>query len=264
MTEISVLKRGRLVEQMQILCVAFGLFLLLLYFILLRMGFLLPYTVYWISLSLCVSPVVIGVTDDHRKVALWSVLVFSIIVGLQGPLLTPYNVPYGTDAIYQYQISETILDNGRWYAGIGTNQGVDYSYYPILPMWLSMVSIATGLQLSSSVLWALPVVKTFLIPAIVYCIFRRGFSKKVATVAAFIYLTAPSTHASAQAFGVILAILAFACRSVTNRHVDNFVAFETRDLVLQVLDERGAIGGLGRTDRMKRLCSGAGRLRWNV
>src|ERR1043166_1912886 len=58
--------------------------------------------------------------------------------------------------------------------------------------------------------------------------------------------------------------LALARGAVANGHVDDLVAFETNDLVLQLPDERSSITCLGRTDRMQRLRSGARRLRRHI
>lgn len=186
-----------------------GFSVLLLYLGILRAGDLPPYEVYFLSLLLIVFPVLLFVGGlSSERSATVGLVVFSCAVNLMYPLLTRFDITYDADSVYMYQLVTLILQQGHWQPGTGTGIAVGYSLYPILPVFISTLSLLTSLPLSVSVLWCLAPARAIAMPVLMVGFFRKYLSREASIVATFTFLTAPLLHHTANEAMAILFVIA--------------------------------------------------------
>ncbi len=142
------------------------------------------------ALALAAAPMMLAI---FRRPPVLAVLPAVALVFLLYPLFTPYGIPSGQDAIFNYQFADAILLSGRWAPTLGvTYQAVAYSYYPASAVFNAELASFTGLPLLGTYLWGVPLLRLLMLPAIIYAVGHRYFGQRVAFVALLIFMATPS------------------------------------------------------------------------
>ena len=143
------------------------------------------------GLTLVAAPLVVGI---FRRPVILFVIPPIALVFLLYPLFVPYGIPYGQDPIYNYQFALSLLKTGHWVVGGGavTNQAVAYAYYPGSGVFNAELSAFTGVPLSRTILWGIPLLRLLMLPATIYGLAHRYFGTRVVFGAVLIFLATPS------------------------------------------------------------------------
>ncbi len=143
-----------------------------------------------VGLTLVASPLVLAV---FRRPPLLFVLPSIALVFLLYPLFSPFGVPFGQDAIFNFQFASSLLGSGQWTPGAGVSlQAVAYSYYPASGVFNAELSAFTGVPLYQTFQWGVPLLRLLILPLVVYDLGRRFLGPQVGLVGVLVFLATPS------------------------------------------------------------------------
>jgi hypothetical protein len=151
------------------------------------------------------------VTVFHRLPLLFVVAPVLLLFFLY-PIFSPYGLPYDRDSVYVFQFAQHIFASQTWTPAAGvTEQGIVYSYYPGVGVFLAEVATLTDLPLLTTFSWSLDLFRLLVIPPAVYALASRLFGSRVAPLAVLLYLVEPSIEMNIptqQDFAVTFFLLA--------------------------------------------------------
>ena len=154
--------------------------------------FFLPSRVFFVcSLGLAVVPFLLVVFSN--RVPYLFLLIPTALCFLLYPLLEPYGVLYGQDAIFNFQFASTFLMHTVWVAGANTSgEAVVYSYYPASGLFNAEGSVFLGIPLTSSFPWVLPIMRLLVLPPLIYAVGSRLLGPRAGVLGVFFYMAVPS------------------------------------------------------------------------
>ncbi|MGA8302518.1 MAG: hypothetical protein WA691_01445 [Thermoplasmata archaeon] len=154
--------------------------------------FLLPSRVFFVfSLGLAVVPFLLVLFANRIPYLL--LLIPTALVFLLYPLLSPYGVIYGQDALFNFQFAQSLLLHSIWVAGANTSgEAVTYSYFPGSGIFNAEGSVFLGIPLTSSFPWTLPVMRLLVMPPVLYAVGNRLLGPRAAVLGVFLYMAVPS------------------------------------------------------------------------
>jgi hypothetical protein len=168
-----------------------------------------------LGILLAVAP--FFVTIFHR-VPLPLLFLPVLLVVFLYPLFTPFGIPYDRDSIYVFQFAQHLATAARWTPAVGvTNQGIVYSYYPGVGIFLAEAATLTGLPIASTFSWSTDLLRLLIIPPLLFALTARLFTPRAAPLAVLLYLVEPSiemnvptqTDFAVVFFLLVVAVLAF-------------------------------------------------------
>jgi hypothetical protein len=167
--------------------------------------------VFVLGILLAVAPFLLII---FRRVPLTFLALPVLLLVFLYPLFSPFGLPYDRDSVYVFQFARDLLVSGSWTPGSGvTEQGIVYSYYPGIAIFLAEAASLTSLPLTSTFSWSTDLFRLLVIPAAVYAMTSRLFSARVAPLAVLLYLVEPSIEMNIptqQDFAVTFFILTIA------------------------------------------------------
>jgi hypothetical protein len=161
------------------------------------------------GILLAVAPFL--VTVFHRVPITFLIPPVLLVVFLY-PLFSPFGLPYDRDSVYVVQFAQQVLTSGAWVPAHGVQQqGIVYSYYPGVAVFLAEVASLTSLPLFTTFPWSIDAFRLLVIPPAIYALAARLFGSKVAPLAVLLYLVEPSIEMNVptqQDFAVTFFVLA--------------------------------------------------------
>jgi hypothetical protein len=152
----------------------------------------LPSRVFFVfSLALAVAPFLLALFRE--RIPYLVVIVPTALCFLLYPLMAPYGVVYGQDALFNFQFAFSFIQHSVWVAGTHTtDQAVTYSFYPGSGIFNAEGSVFLGIPLTSSFPWVLPTMRLLVIPPLVFAIGNKVLGPRAGILGVFFYLAAPS------------------------------------------------------------------------
>jgi len=151
------------------------------------------------------------VTIFRRVPIPYLVLPVILIVSIY-PLFSPYGLPYSRDPVFNFQVSQAMLNLHSWSPNQGvTSQALTYSYYPGGAIFDALVARLTGLTLLQTFNWSYVLLRLLIIPLAIYALTVRLLSARAAPLAVLLYISVPSIELGVptqQDFAVIWFLLA--------------------------------------------------------
>ncbi len=166
--------------------------------------------IYWLGILSVTLPSLFQ--DVNRKIRIFSVALLSVCVLLTYPLFsTTYGYPVGRDSIYSYQLCNIVYSDEHWNVSAATGIAKQYTHYPAMHIFIVTVSKVTGIPLIKIFPWTLPLLRLFLIPSLIFLIFREFLEEKLAMLAVFLYITNPSliNWIHHEGFAIIFLLISF-------------------------------------------------------
>lgn len=154
-------------------------------------GFLPSRVFFVLALGLAAVPFLLVMF--YRRVPYVFVVVPIALVFLLYPLLSPFGQIYGQDALFNYQFAASFLNHALWVPGGNTTgQATTYAFYPAPGLFHAEGSVFTGVALTTSFSWMLPITRLLILPPIVYAIGSRMLGSRAGLLGVFIYMASPS------------------------------------------------------------------------
>jgi len=165
--------------------------------------------IFVVFLALAAAPFFVTI---FRRVPLpYLVLPVVLIVSIYA-LFSPFGLPYSRDPIYNFQVSQAMLNLHSWSPNQGvTAQAQTYSYYPGGAIFDALVARLTGLTLLQSFNWSYVLFRLLVIPLAIYALTARVLSARAAPLAVLLYISVPSIELGVptqQDFAVVWFLLA--------------------------------------------------------
>jgi hypothetical protein len=146
--------------------------------------------VFAIGVVLAAAPFAVTVV---RRVPILFLAAPVVLLFFLYPIFSPYGIPYDRDAIYVYQLAQTLVQSGSWTPAVGvTNQAVAYSYYPGGAIFIAETASLTSVSLFNSFPWSTELFRFLIIPPIIYALTARFLSPRAAPLAVLLYVVEPS------------------------------------------------------------------------
>ena len=175
-----------------------------------RLGNPLPTIwIYWGALVVTLLP---GLLSRTRLAMGWSVALFVFLQCFAYPLSAPNGIVYYTDPIFNLQSALSVAQRHTWAAGVGTGPSSPYSFYPGQSLFQVAFSFASGLPLTTTLLFSTELVRFLVIPLALYQILIRFLGEKPRMITVAIYFAVPSYIFNLpvqQEFAFIFLVLAF-------------------------------------------------------
>jgi len=154
--------------------------------------FLLPSRIFFVlSLGLAVVPFLLVIFTN--RIPYLFLVIPTALCFLLYPLLEPYGVLYGQDAIFNFQFASTFLVHLVWVAGANTTgEAITYSYYPASGLFNAEGSVFLGVPLTSSFPWILPTLRLLVLPPLIYAVGTRLLGSRAGILGVFFYMAVPS------------------------------------------------------------------------
>jgi len=144
-----------------------------------------PRVLFLIFLALTCSPFVAALVS---RVPVLFFIPSTLLIFLLYPLFSPHNLPYNRDVIYNFQVSQDMLQFGNWVSGRGSGAALIQSSYPGSNIFNAEAAVLLGVPLDLAYQWIIPIFRFLIIPACVYAISVRLFEQTTAVLGVFLYL----------------------------------------------------------------------------
>ena len=165
---------------------------------------------YWIAIILMLVPFTITSLPKAARITSLGAVLFILLFSF--PLHSPFGLPNGRDPQYSLQAAELVSELGSWDPTTGTGQAKSYNNYPGLIIYHVIFSKLSGLDMVSTVMWGIAIMRFLLFPVLIYLICKQILKKEeYAITTLLVYFTNPSltNHPHYEGMAIIFTFAAF-------------------------------------------------------
>ena len=182
---------------------------------------------FWFPILTMAALVYYAVVSFDNKFPLLLIFLFALTLHLVQPIAQPTDFLWNTDGMFILQLVEHTKVTGFWTFGYGTGEALWYSFYPLLYIFLSVLSLVSFISSTVVIKYATSIVNPLVLLTL-YTMLNRLFQLDVKTknLVVFMFSLNPIFHAmggyaDAESYAMIFypLILAQALKQSTSYQV---------------------------------------------
>lgn len=209
MVQISLVSRR---QMLSCLCIVIGYLIFVIFALSLRMGFVFPQWLYWMSFVFVSIPLLYEVIywKNSSKLRLLCLLSLSLMISLQYAVVDTSSFLSSEDAVADYNLSYDIISTTKWTIPKSGDWyfAYEYVFYPVTNFIYATMSLLTGIPLLLVVKY-LFIIKALVVTPLILRFFRNFFNERVAYLATTLFLASPGAilFPHKEGFALIFFIL---------------------------------------------------------